>query len=259
MTRGRVADGLDAGIEQHAQHRSPVVRRAANDEPVHGIAPGLAQPVEVRLETAGRHHHGAGVDTDSVSVDADLHRPAGRAVDVQPHHLGVVGDVQAQAVGQRVVRVEQRLAAAQEEEIRPFQVQRATKRRLKAHPASAHPRAAGRRLANGQAGQRLVDLGTRHAPQVVEELALRIRLGEIRRRRPVRAAQVARVPAVAAAIVPRRGLHHQDAGAPLAGRQRGAQRRVPATNDHDVVGRLHVPMPRLNRRPGARRASTPPR
>ncbi len=91
-------------------------------------------------------------------------------------------------------------------------------------------------------------------------------------RRGVRTAQIARVPAVAAAEVPRRAFEHDDARARLARGQRRAQRGVAAAEHRDVVARAA----RRSRRPlraaprrrargaacaraAARRAPAPPR
>src|SRR6185437_16600435 len=52
MTLRRVADGGDALVEQHAQHVAAIVRRAADEKVVGGLAPILLQPLDVRLETA---------------------------------------------------------------------------------------------------------------------------------------------------------------------------------------------------------------
>ena len=54
VPRCRVAHGLGARLEEQLQHAPHVVRRAAHDEVVGGFPPRLAQPLQVRFESARR-------------------------------------------------------------------------------------------------------------------------------------------------------------------------------------------------------------
>ena len=73
------------------------------------------------------------------------------------------------------------------------------------------------------------------ADSIREQLLFRVRVGEKLRRRGVRAAQVARVAAVAAAQCARRTFQHEHARAALARGEGGAESGVAAADDDDVV------------------------
>ena len=79
-----------------------VVGRAPNHEIVRGVAPELAQPLQIGLETAGGHHHGAGAQRSRsrppVRTSTDRQTAA---VDAEPDDLGVVGDVDTELLRPR--------------------------------------------------------------------------------------------------------------------------------------------------------------
>ena len=123
------------------------------------VAPDLAQPVDVGLESACRHHSGPGADRPIAA--AGLH---GRGTEppigeLEADHLGVVDDPNPETLRSGVVAVHQRLAAAQKERVGARQMQRAAQGRLKAHTESPHPLRTARRRANDQTRERFVGLG----------------------------------------------------------------------------------------------------
>ena len=83
-----------------------------------------------------------------------------------------------------------------------------------------------------------VGVTARDAQQIFEIFVLRIRVGEHVGRRVVHAADVARVPAVAAAKIFRRALEQQHARSrQRAAVDRRAKRRVAAADNEDVFQR----------------------
>ena len=148
MALGRIAGGLGAAVHQQAQQPAIVVRRAANQEVVGGVAPDLSQPLEIRLESAGRRDERLRAHLLGAAVPRDEGRGEAPVADVQPGHPGVVFDRDAEALGGAVVRVHQLLAASQEEGVRAREMERAAKRRLKAGAVAA-PSSRGRWRSGG--------------------------------------------------------------------------------------------------------------
>ena len=223
MAGSRIADRLRAGVEHRAQRRAGVVRRAADDEVVGRVAPGLLQPREVRLEAAAGEDERLCADglvrlkpdtTTVVRLKPDTTKYTIAHVDRDD--LGVVEHVDAHPLRCRVVGVHQRFAAAEKERVRPRQVQRASQGRLKADAVLGHPLGARLRSADQQSRQRLVGLVRVDAQQIGVELVLGIRPGEHGRRRVVRAAQVPRVAAVAAAKLARGTFERRSTRAPAS-------------------------------------------
>ena len=173
------------------------------------------------------------VDREAVRADGE---PADEAVvEGDLLHLGVVHHMHAEALGAGVERVQQRLAAAEEEGVGAGQVERAGQARLEADAAALQERQRVLRHADGHAGEPLVGLAGGDAQQVVPVLVLAIGLGQHRGGRRVHRAQVAGVAAVAAAHRLGRMLQHHDAGAGLGRGDGGAQGRVAAAEHGDVV------------------------
>ena len=151
--------GSRAGIEHQPERRARVVRRATHDEVVRRLAPGLSQPLQVRLEPARGDDHRArrarSVLVRRIASVAPRNVPPTTS---SPTTSASYSDVDAQAPRGGVVGVHQRLAAAEKERVGARQVQRAAKRRLKAHAVPPHPRRALRRPADEQPRERLVGL-----------------------------------------------------------------------------------------------------
>ncbi len=146
-----------------------------------------------------------------------------------------VEHVDAHPLRRCVVGVHQRFATTEKKRVRPRQVQRTSQRCLKADAVPRHPLSAGLRSTNEQPRQRFVCLARVHAQQVGVEFVLGVRLGKHRRRCIVRAAEITRVPAVAAAKVTRRAFEHDDARARLPRRERRTERGISPADHHDVV------------------------
>ena len=62
MTLGRIADRIGAGVEHQPQDRARVVRGTPDDEVPCRLSPDLLEPLEVRLEAAGREDDRAASD-----------------------------------------------------------------------------------------------------------------------------------------------------------------------------------------------------
>ena len=153
---------------QRGQHPAVVVRRAADQVVVRRVAPVPAQPVDVGLETAaGADHRPGAAATPSPVTAPPVHRSPSMHQVLDRH---AVAHRHAQPGQRPVVRVDQRLAAAQEEPVGPAQVQRAGQRRLPAHPVPGHPGRHGLRFAHGQLGQLLVARPGADAAQVPPQL-----------------------------------------------------------------------------------------
>ena len=155
--------------------------------------------------------------------------------DVEVAHLGVVGDLDADRGGGAVVRVDERLAAAEEERVRARKMQRAAEGRLEADAVCHHPRRTGGGSADRMAGELFVGLPAGDLQEVLPVLFLRIRFGEHVGGTVVHAAEVARVPAVAAAEGFRGRFDDQHRSAQPARGERSAESGVTAANDEDVV------------------------
>ena len=117
----RVTDGGHALGQQALQHAAFGIGRAADQEVLGGGAPTLLQPLDIGLKSAGRCDHYLG---------ADLEREA------LAGHGQLVHDVDAEPLGMGIERVQQRLAATEEEGVGAGQVERAGQRRLE-HDAAA--------------------------------------------------------------------------------------------------------------------------
>ena len=150
---GGVADRFGAVLEQKFEQRTRVEGGAADEEVVRGRAPGLFQPSQVRLETARRDHHRPGGDGHRAIAHAHRSAPEPPVHDVQPDDLGLVADVDPQALGVPEERVHHGLAAAQEPGIGARQVQRPGERRLEVHPVGLHPLEDRRGPVDGQRQQ----------------------------------------------------------------------------------------------------------
>ena len=173
--------GCGAGAEHGLQHRPRVVGRAANQKIARRIAPRLAQPVEVRLEAAGREHDCTCLEL--VSHAARSHRRGAKAaiVEREADDFRVIAHLDAEPLGGGVVGIHQRRAAAQEKGVGARQVQRAAQRRLKARADRRHPRHAIGRARRDERRERFIGLALVDAPQILEQLLLGVGLGEDRR------------------------------------------------------------------------------
>ena len=172
---GGVADRLGMPLaDQLAQHEALVVRGAADQEVVGRLAPDLAEPFEIRFEPAGCGHEGLRGDLalDATLLDGCRYEAAVAHVEVDD--LAVVCDPDAQTLGGVVVRIDQRLASAEEEGVGPRDVQRAGHCGLESHTVPRHPSPAIRGGADDDAGQLLVGLATRDLDQVAPVLVLGI-------------------------------------------------------------------------------------
>ena len=156
------------------------------------------------------------------------------AVAVQRDDARVVTDAYAEARRGVVVRVHELLAAAEEEQVRARQVQRARQRLLPENALLLHPCRERHRLAQRELRERAVRLAARDAQEIVEELVDRICARRGRQRTVVREPDIARVASVAAAHTQRRALEEQDVRAGTARGDRCGERGIPAAHDDDV-------------------------
>ena len=164
-------------------------------------APGLAQPLAVRLEAAGGEDAGPGLDRARA---ADRGRSdEARALELDAVDRRLVADGDAEGLGAAVVGVDQRLAAAEEEGIGAGDVQRARQRRLETHAVAAHPVTAGRRGADRQAGETLVGQAAGDLVAGPASTPLRDRR---RRARPCGASCMQRMLRVCGELPPRQAL-----------------------------------------------------
>src|SRR5438876_12283301 len=81
---------------------------------------------------------------------------------VEVDRLGFVSDVDAQRFSRGVIRVDQRLATAQEEKIGAAKLKRAAERRLETRAVALHPRRMLRGLSDRRAGELLVGESAGH-------------------------------------------------------------------------------------------------
>ena len=234
MALGWIAGGLGAAVHQQAQHPAIVVRGAANQEVVRGVAPDLSQPLEVRLESAGRRDERLRAHLLGAAVPRHERRGESPVADVQTGHPGVVFDRDAETRGGAIVRVHQILAAAKEEGIGAREMERAAKRWLKAGAVAGHPVAAGGRLADDDARQRFVGPSAGHSGDIVPVFRLGVGVGQSIGGRLVHAAQVPGVPAVSTPEILRCRFEHQHAGARRPGGEGRAEPGVAAADDEHV-------------------------
>ncbi len=203
-------------------------------------APRLAQPFEVRFEAAGGRDHRPRLHPVPGTPMRHRRRDETPVLHLDIDHLGVVGDLDTEAGRGRVVGVDERLAAAEEERVGAREVQRAAERRLEAHAVALHPGKVVHGTADGHAREALVGDPAGDLDEVLPVLLFRIGVDEDFQRRVVHAAHVARVPAVAAAKRHRRHFEHQHREARAARRERGAQGGIPAAQHQQVEGTRKV-------------------
>ena len=158
----------------------------------------------------------------------------GGAVHPQFLHLAVVGDLDPDLLRPGVQRVHQRLAAAQEERVGAREIERAAERGLEANAAPFEKFQRLGRGADRQAGEVLVGLAACHAQQILPVFLFGIGVGQDRSRADVHGAEVARVPAVAAAEGSWGMFQQQHAAAGLSCRDRGTQGGIAAAHDENV-------------------------
>ena len=234
MALGGIAGGLGAAVHQQAQDAAIVVGRAADQKVVGGVAPDLSQPLEIRLESAGRGDERPGAHLLGPAGSRDEGGGEAPVADVQPGHPGVVLDGDAEALGGAIVAVHQRLAAAEKEGIRAREVERAAERRLKAGAVADHPVPAGGRLADHDPRERFVGPAAGHPGEIVPVFRLGVGVGQSIGGGLVHAAQVPGVPAVATPEVLRSRFEHQHARAGGPGGKGRAEPGVAAA-DHQHV------------------------
>jgi hypothetical protein len=199
MTLRRVAHLLRALFQQRLQHAAHVVRRAAHEEVVRGRAPRLAQPREVRFEPAARHHHAFRRDAVLHALAHHRREREAAVAKLQVRDFRLVRHLDAERLRRSVIRVDQRLAPAEEERVGAPEVQRAAEGRLETHAVTDHPRQVLRGIAYGAPREALIGEAAGDLEQVVPVLVLRVRVRHGRHGARVHRAHVARVPAVAAA------------------------------------------------------------
>src|SRR6266849_506215 len=240
VTLARIAHLLRASVEQRPQHSALVVGSAADDEVLRHLAPALFEPGNVRLEATGGSDHRA--RPYPMRSAAPRHQRGGElaVVDLEVRDFCLVSDPCSEGLRRAVVRVDQRLATSEEKSIGSAQVKRSLERWLKAHTVSRHPLAEICGAADGESRERLVGLAGSDAPKVLPELVLEVGPGHDPIRARVHVAKVSRVPAVAAAEVPRGALQDEDARAALPCRDRGAQTGIASAEDQDVPGSRQV-------------------
>ena len=235
MTLRGIADFLHALFEQHLQDRAAVIRRAADQEIVGGLAPILLEPFDVGLEAAGGGDQRGSADGGAAVTLLQRGRKEHAVGDLEIEYLGVVENVDAKLLGGQIERVQHRPAAAQEERVGAPQAERAAERRLPAHALFDDPVQDVLGLGDHVARQLLVGLAAGDAKQVFPEFLFGIGPGEDLGRRIMGAAHVAGVAGVAAAIEFRRAFQHQHGGAGAPCADRGAQRGVAAADHQHVV------------------------
>ncbi len=146
MRLRRIADGIGAGVDHVLEQHALIEARTANEEIVGGpftalvLSPRFTQPFPIRFKSAGREHTGAGFEALSAAVRCD--ESAG--IEFNCVDRRVVADLHPERFGAAIVGVHKCLPAAHEERVGPRDMQRARKRRLKAHAVLAHPRTASR-------------------------------------------------------------------------------------------------------------------
>ena len=216
------------------QDGAGVVRRAPDDEVVGVVAPVLLEPGDVRLEAAGRRDDRLRPDLAALAVQVDDGVVERAVLDREILGVGVVEDVDAEALRGLVVAVHHAATAAEHEEVGPGEVERAPEWALPLDAVLGHPLVEVFGRADRQPGEILVGLAAGDPDQVVPELVLGVEAGHVVVDAGVHVAHVAGVAAVAATEVLGGAFEDEHLGALATGGQGGAHRRVAAADDEYV-------------------------
>src|SRR3546814_2928836 len=119
---------VDTLVEQLLQDDALVVGRAADQEVVGGVAPGLLQPGDVGLKAAGGEDDAARREIERLPAETGGDADAGPVLQVNPFHLRLVVGHDTEALAMAVERIHQGAAAAEEEGVGAPQVQGAGQR-----------------------------------------------------------------------------------------------------------------------------------
>ena len=211
-----------------------IILRTANDKIFGRLAPVFFEPRDVCFETAGGYDHRLCVKFLQRAIAQRASGEKLAVAHVQLRHLGLVSDLNSELCRSVVVRIDHRFAAAEHEEIRPGQVERAAQRLLPAYAAGRHPGSEIFGGANRQAGKLLVGFSAGDLAQVLPKFFLDIGAGDKFSRAPVQVAEIARMAAVAAAKILRRAFDNQHTRTRAACADSRAQRRVAAADDEYV-------------------------
>src|SRR5205807_2639704 len=113
--------------EQQTQNLAFVVRRSADHKVARSVAPGLAKPVDISLESAGSGDQRLGLHLNNISIHNDGRTLEHAVLNAQTCNLCVIDHRNAPPRSLRIVGVNKRLAAAQEKNIGAVQVESAFK------------------------------------------------------------------------------------------------------------------------------------
>ena len=64
-----ITHGFDTMVQQQLEHRTLVIRRAANDEVPRCLAPHLLQPFQIGLEAPGSCHKSLGAELGGLPIN----------------------------------------------------------------------------------------------------------------------------------------------------------------------------------------------
>src|SRR3546814_9949208 len=120
----RIGHMVDTLVEQLLQDDALVVGRAADQEVVGGVAPGLLQPGDVGLKAAGGEDDAARREIERLPAETGGDADAGPVLQVNPFHLRLVVGHDTEALAMAVERIHQGTVAAEEEGVGAPQVPR---------------------------------------------------------------------------------------------------------------------------------------
>ena len=94
MALGGIADFLHALLKQHLQDRAAVIRRAADQEIVGGIAPIFLQPFDIGLKTASRRNQRRRMNVrDAIDRLFETRGQEHAVLDLEIGDLGVISNL----------------------------------------------------------------------------------------------------------------------------------------------------------------------
>src|SRR6185437_579864 len=131
MALRRIADLLDAAVEQQLQQSAAVVGRAANEEILRRLAPRLLEPFDIGFEAARCGDQRPRLDPLARAAMDDGRRAESAPRDVEIDRRRVIEHLDAEMLGRAIERVQHRAAAAEKEGIGAAEAERAPQRRLK--------------------------------------------------------------------------------------------------------------------------------
>src|SRR5262249_3589004 len=135
----RIAYRFHTPIQEQPENFSFVVWCTTDKKIARRLSPHLFKPFEIGFESAAGDNERFGAELRRPVVELDFSAFESAVAGMEFRDFGIIEDGDAALRCRRVVSVHQRFSPAQEEGVRPAQVKRAFKRRLKSDAIASHP------------------------------------------------------------------------------------------------------------------------